>query len=198
MCWTCVFFFFFFLAWPQNPGYTSKTKLFPCFILFFKPRFWPLHAMQLARWDGGSLRSQAHVSISYSFTLFLHLQLTFSYKIQLLSQNIEDCFSSAAGSWKTNEICTDVWWTADIPQVQTSDWDTVGLPKPEWQKYRNQHTFLFNGLCMQQASETKAEQTTMSASTRRAANCQPNSETHWHRMKRIFNPYRFSKNHRVF
>lgn len=159
MCWTCVFFFFF-LAWPQNPCYTSKTKLFPCFILFFKPRFWPLHAMQLARWDGG-----AHVSISYSFTLFLHLQLIFSYKIYFLSQKIEYCFSSAASSGKTNEICTDVWWTAGIPRVQTSDWDSVGLPKPEWQKYRNQHTFLFNGLCMQQASKTKAEQTTMLASS---------------------------------
>lgn len=42
------------------------------------------------------------------------------------------------------------------------------------QKYINQHTFLFNGLCMQQASKTKAEQTTALASALTAAICTTN------------------------
>lgn len=56
------------------------------------------------------------------------------------------------------------------PQVQTGPGRRG--PKPEWQTShvtgveRNQHTFLFDGLCMQQASGTEAEQTAALASYR--------------------------------
>lgn len=61
---------------PKKCLHKQDKVSFPFFFLQFEPRFGRLHAMQddeshSKRVTVGSLRSEARVSISYSFTLFL-------------------------------------------------------------------------------------------------------------------------------
>lgn len=181
MCWTCNVLCFFWLD-PKIIFTQARQSHFSRFFLFFKPRFWLLHAMQVTsdiarRWRWGRCAVKHVLAFHILSPFFSTSSFTFFFQYVFNVSEFKCWFRSAAGSRKTDKICQMFGEQQAFPRVQTSDLDTVVLPKPEWQirqKYINQHTFLFNGLCMQQASKTKAEQTTALASALTAAICTTN------------------------
>lgn len=139
----CVMFF----GLTPKPFYTSKTKSFPHFFLVFLPRCWRLHAMQMTsgiarvkRWGRCAVKHVLafHILSPFFSTSFLKSWsiIKFSVLMWIWIPNSQCQLGSAPGFWQTDKIWTDISWTAGVPQVQTSDLDTVVLPKTRMTDFR--------------------------------------------------------------
>lgn len=110
-------FFRFFQAGAPNDSSTGGTEARPISFCHSEQTgcFMP------CRW-------RCVVNVSHSFTLFLHEQFICSLRSSALHLLPVSQFKCWLGS-----ALGQIWWCSVNSRGQTSDRDTVVLPKPEWQ-----------------------------------------------------------------